>query len=68
MDASNNGIQILSLLGRDEEGGRSTNVTHNDTPADLYGEISDKVNEELMKRAKDGDHISSAWLKFGVDR
>ena len=68
MDASNNGIQILSLLGRDEVGGQATNVTATETPADLYGFVADKVNEYLLVDAKKGDHIATAWLKFGVDR
>lgn len=68
MDASNNGIQILSLLGRDEVGGEATNVTQTDEPADLYSFVSDRVNELLLNRAKKGDHIATAWLKFGVDR
>ena len=68
MDASNNGIQILSLLGRDEIGGQATNVTATETPADLYGFVADRVNEFLLTDAKDGDHVATAWLKFGVDR
>lgn len=68
MDASNNGIQLLSLLGRDEIGGAATNVTSTDVPADLYSFVSDRVNELLLADAKDGDHVATAWLKFGVDR
>jgi DNA-directed RNA polymerase len=68
MDASNNGIQILSLLGRDEVGGAATNVIQTDEPADLYSFVSDRVNELLLIAAKKGDHIATAWLKFGVDR
>ena len=68
MDASNNGIQLLSLLGRDEIGGAATNVTSTDVPADLYTFVSDRVNELLLTDAKNGDHIATAWLKFGVDR
>ena len=68
MDASNNGIQLLSLLGRDEIGGAATNVTATDVPADLYKFVSDRVNELLLEDAKKGDHVATAWLKFGVDR
>ena len=68
MDASNNGIQILSLLGRDEVGGAATNVVQTDKPADLYSFVSDRVNEILLADAKEGDHIATAWMKFGVDR
>lgn len=68
MDASNNGIQILSLLGRDEEGARATNVLPTDKPADLYTDISDAVNERLLTDAKAGNHLASTWFKFGIDR
>ena len=68
MDASNNGIQLLSLLGRDEIGGAATNVTSTDVPADLYSFVSDRVNALLLDDAKKGDHVATAWLKFGVDR
>ena len=68
MDASNNGIQILSLLGRDSEGASATNVVATNKPADLYEAVSDLVNEQLLKAQSKGDHIAAAWLKFGIDR
>ncbi len=68
MDASNNGIQLLSLLGRDEIGGRATNVSATDAPADLYQFVADQVSEELKKKAKKGDHIATEWLKLGITR
>jgi len=69
MDASNNGIQILSLLGRDEVGGLATNVTSSgDAPADLYSFVAERINAKLKKRAKAGDHLAKGWLDFGVDR
>ena len=68
MDASNNGIQILSLLARDEVGAEATNVTQTDSPADLYAFIADQVNDAMRKDADNGDVIAQAWLSFGVDR
>jgi DNA-directed RNA polymerase len=68
MDASNNGIQLLSLLGRDEIGGRATNVSATEAPADLYQFVADQVTEELKKKAKKGDHIATEWLKLGITR
>ena len=68
MDASNNGIQILSLLGRDEIGGRATNVVATEQPADLYTYVSDRVNELLKMHMEKGNHVAAAWLKFGIDR
>ena len=69
MDASNNGIQILSLLARDEVGGLATNVTANgDVPADLYAFVAERVNQKLKLKASEGDSIAKGWLDFGVDR
>lgn len=69
MDASNNGIQILSLLSRDEVGGLATNVTQaGETPADLYSFVAERVNQKLKKKADNGDHVAAGWLRFGVDR
>ena len=66
MDASNNGLQILSMLMRDEYGCHATNVTPTDTPSDIYRVVSDKV----IQRLKDdtGTPIAHDWLSFGVDR
>ena len=69
MDASNNGIQILSLLSRDEVGGLATNVSSNgDLPADLYSFVAERVNQKLKTSVKKGDHLAKGWLDFGVDR
>jgi DNA-directed RNA polymerase len=70
MDASNNGIQILSLLARDEVGGLATNVrqTDDDFPADLYSFVAERVNQKLKKKVGRGDHLAKGWLDFGVDR
>ena len=43
-------------------------ITATDVPADLYKFVSDRVNELLLEDAKNGDHVATAWLKFGVDR
>ena len=69
MDASNNGIQILSLLSRDEVGGKATNVTSdNKQPADLYAFVAERVNQKLKKATDEGDSVAKGWLEFGVDR
>jgi len=65
MDGSNNGLQLFSLLLRDEESARNTNVLPTDAPEDVYQIVADKVNEIL----KASDHkYAAGWLKFGVDR
>lgn len=65
MDATNNGLQILSLLMRDEHGAKSTNVLPTVTPEDIYGDIADKVKEYLQT---DNTEMSRKWLDFGIDR
>ncbi len=66
MDASNNGLQILSMLMRDEYGCHATNVTPTDTPSDIYGVVADRVIEKL--RADPSNPIAFDWLSFGIDR
>ncbi len=65
MDASNNGIQILSMLARDPVGAKATNVLPTESPADLYGYVAERVRQKLKKL---GDPLSMAWLDFGIDR
>lgn len=65
MDASNNGLQILSMLMRDEHGAYSTNVLQTDEPQDLYRVVSDKVIEKLRT---ENTEIGRKWLSFGIDR
>jgi DNA-directed RNA polymerase len=68
MDASNNGLQILSMLMRDEYGCLSTNVLPTNTPADIYKVVSDKVINCLTEDEATGNPIASDWLKFGINR
>jgi DNA-directed RNA polymerase len=65
MDASNNGIQILSMLARDSVGALATNVLPTETPADLYQDVADVVRKKLEE---DGSPLARAWLDFGIDR
>ena len=69
MDASNNGLQILSMLMRDPYGCEATNVFPTDTPADIYRVVSDRVVDKLIHdRDTGGNPIASDWLSFGIDR
>jgi len=65
MDASNNGIQILSLLSRDEVGGAATNVSQTSIPADLYEAVAERVRQRLRE---DGSPVALTWLDFGITR
>ena len=66
MDATNNGLQILSLLMRDEHGAYTTNVAETATPQDIYGEVAMLVKQKLEKDV-DND-VAKEWLRFGIDR
>lgn len=68
MDATNNGLQILSMLMRDEEGAHSTNVMPTQKPEDIYGEIAKLVVSKLESDANEGDDVAASWLKFGINR
>ena len=43
VDGSQNGLQHLSALGRDEVGGTAVNLIDSDVPADLYQDVADIV-------------------------
>ena len=65
MDASNNGLQILSILAGDELGCIATNVLPSDEPQDFYNLVVDKVTAVLEKG---GNKFSRPWLDVGIDR
>lgn len=68
MDATNNGLQILSLLARDEHGAAATNVTPTDTPADIYRVVADHVLVALKRDSDLKVPFAYHWLTFGIDR
>lgn len=43
VDGSQNGLQHLSALGRDAEGGAAVNLTDGIVPSDLYADVADLV-------------------------
>lgn len=65
LDASNNGLQILSMLTRDRYGMHATNVLPTETPQDIYGVVA----EHALKTLKDdGSDLARAWVTFGITR
>jgi DNA-directed RNA polymerase len=62
VDGTCNGIQHLSALIRDEEGGASVNLLESDSPRDIYQEVADTLTEVLEVEHKDGNELASAWL------
>lgn len=65
LDASNNGLQILSMLMRDEYGAKATNVLASDSPQDIYRVVSDLVIQKLQA---DDHPYAARWLSFGINR
>lgn len=66
-DGSNNGIQHLSAMMRDVEGGRATNLLPSDKPADIYSDVAKVVAEHVNADAASGVPYASAWVGH-IDR
>ena len=70
MDATNNGLQILSMLMRCPVGCKSTNVIYDggDKPADIYVEAQKIAESYLKADAKDNHRFARLWLDYGINR
>jgi len=64
-DATNQGLQLFSLLLRDPVAALATNCCNRDKPGDVYGEVANSVLEKLKNSS---NPYAPIWLKFGVDR
>lgn len=70
MDGTCNGLQVLSLLLRDEVGGRATNCTFTEQPQDIYLEVAGKLHAWLVEDSQSGSKTavwSAKWLSFFGD-
>jgi len=74
-DGTNNGLQVLSLLFRDEVGGVSTNCMHDGRPRDIYADVAEETLRILRLDASGESGIDEVrrdfargWLQFGIDR
>ncbi len=65
IDGSNNGLQHLAAMLRDERSGHAVNLIPTDTPQDIYTSVLDKVLDLLEARAVTND-VAAAWLGTGV--
>lgn len=65
IDGSNNGLQLFSLMLRDEMSARGTNCLRSDTPHDIYREVAGAVNARLLGLE---DDLSRRWLAIGIER
>ena len=61
IDGSCNGLQHFSAMLKDEVGGAAVNLLPLDTPADIYGQVAERVKERLHELVNDTS-------KFGADR
>ena len=64
-DAVNQGLQIYSILLRDNVGAKATNVIPTSTPEDTYDTVAIKVREKLYA---ENSEYGNKWLTFGIDR
>ena len=67
MDCSNNGMQILHLLLRDETHAKHCNLIPDQPVGDMYQHIADLVYERLKEQSSES-YIASQWFKHGVTR
>ncbi len=67
-DGSCNGIQHLSAMLLDEEGGRSVNLLPSDKPEDIYGDVAAKATVTLQIEADKGNEVAKQLLEVGVCR
>ncbi|WP_018123401.1 DNA-directed RNA polymerase [Desulfovibrio oxyclinae] len=75
MDGSCNGLQIFSLMLRDEVGGAAVNLLPSEKPADIYQVVADKVVDKLRpmacnlaKCSEEDSTYAQQWLDFGISR
>lgn len=66
VDGTCNGIQHLSAMVRDEEGGASVNLLEAESPRDIYQEVADTLTDVLKQEAEAGEKYAEDWLEcFG---
>lgn len=63
-DGSNNGLQILSLLGRDPVGAQLTNCSAEEARFDIYGETAKLVQKMIVEDIRNGERLEEAqrWV------
>ena len=68
VDGSCNGIQVLSLLLRDEVAGAAVNLLPASRPSDIYQMVADRSMERIRAAAAVGEPFAAEWLRLGVNR
>jgi len=67
MDGTANGLQHLSALGRDPEGGRWTNLIPAPKPEDIYQIVAECLDKIVNAEAAGGDKKAKEW-QGAIDR
>ena len=68
MDATNNGLQILSMLTRCEMGCKATNVIRTDGVADIYQTVAYRAEALMKEDARKHHAFAQSWLDYGINR
>jgi DNA-directed RNA polymerase len=68
IDGSCNGLQIYSLMLKDETAGKMVNLLPTDKPQDIYQLVADTVIEKLKVDASNNVSYAQTWLDYGVKR
>jgi DNA-directed RNA polymerase len=68
VDGSCNGLQIYSLMLRDEKAGALVNLLPSDKPKDIYQLVANSVIDKLKEHVKEGKPYAQQWLDYGVKR
>jgi DNA-directed RNA polymerase, mitochondrial len=68
LDGTNNGLQILSMLTRDEVAAKATNVLPGSTPADIYADVAARVIELMREATGEDKPLADHWLAFVINR
>ena len=68
VDGSCNGLQIYSLMLKDEKAGKMVNLLPTETPQDIYQLVANTVNAKLKLDVAEGKPYAQTWLDYGVKR
>lgn len=68
VDGSCNGLQVLSLLLRDEVGAAAVNLVPSQKPSDIYQLVADRTMQRIEDACTLGEPYAQEWRKLGVSR
>jgi DNA-directed RNA polymerase len=67
-DGSCNGLQHLSAILRDADGGSAVNLTPSAVPRDIYADVAQAAEITVRQDAQNGNEMAKKCLEFGIDR